>query len=179
MRLQIKGTVISDITAYRVCKTKVNLETNTAFSQQWKELTAITSKKVNPREKTLIDLKKYVKKEMEEKREVVLMMDTNDSGEKGSEEMNALECGLVDSHLLADLYSEVETYERGNGKIDYILVTPRIQLCVKYSHIAPYNEWIVSDHRALISDLDYQTLEKGELVHWQKQERRFNTNLAK
>ena len=114
LRIQIKGTVISIITAYRVCKTKVNLETNTAYAQQWKELTAKSSKKVNPREKTLTDLKKYVKKEIEKKREVVLMMDANESLENRSDEMSALiqECGLVDSHLLDDPYSEVETYSR-------------------------------------------------------------------
>ena len=114
LRIQIKGTVISIITAYRVCKTKVNLETNTAYAQQWKELTAKSSKKVNP---TLTDLKKYVKKEIEKKREVVLMMDANESLENRSDEMSALiqECGLVDSHLLDDPYSKVETYSRGRG----------------------------------------------------------------
>ena len=181
IRKQIKGSVISLITAYSVCKTKVNLETNTAYSQQWKELTAESSKKVNPRDKTLVDLKKYVTKEIDAKREVILMMDANECAAKRSEEMSALVqgCGLVDSHLLADHYSEVDTYARGKGKIDYILVTPRVQLCIRYTHIAPYNEWIVSDHRALIIDIDYQTLEKGELAFFQREERSFQTNSAK
>ena len=93
------------------------------------------------------------------------MMDANECAEKRSEEMNSLiqECGLVDYCLLVDPYSEVETYARGRGKIDYTLVTPKIQMCVRYAHIAPYNEWILSDHRALIVDIDYQTLEK---VNW-------------
>ena len=81
-------------------------------------------------------------KEIEAKREVILMMDANECAAKRSEEMSALVqgCGLVDSHLLTDLHSEVETYARGKGKIDYILVTPRVQLCIRYTHIAPYNE---------------------------------------
>ena len=145
------------------------------------ERTAESSKKVNPRDKTLVDLKKYVTKEIDPKRKVILMMDANECAAKRSEEMSALVqgCGLVDSHLLADLYSEVETYARGKGKIDYILVTPRVQLCMRYMNIAPYNEWIVSDHRALIIDIDYQTLEKGELAFFQREERSFQTNSAK
>lgn len=38
LMIQINVTVISMITVYRVCKTRVNLETNTAYSQQWKEM---------------------------------------------------------------------------------------------------------------------------------------------
>lgn len=67
------------VTAYRVCNTKVNLKTSTAYSQHWKELTTQTSMKVDSREKTRIDLKKFVNKEIDEKREEVLMMDANES----------------------------------------------------------------------------------------------------
>lgn len=180
VRMQVKGIVISFVTAYRMCKTKVSLETNTAYAQQWKELTAASSRKVDPRQKTLVDPKKFISKEMECKREFVLLIDANESAEKRSEEMSALiqGCGLVDGHLLSDLYSEVENYARGNGKIDYILVSPRIQISVKYTHICPYNEWLVSYHRALVVDLDYQVLEKGELEYWQRTERSFHTNSA-
>lgn len=54
------------------------------------------------------------------------MMDANESAEARTDEMNELieSCGLVDSLLIADLYFEVETYARGKGKIDYVLVTP-------------------------------------------------------
>jgi ribonuclease HI len=181
LRVQIKGTVMSMITVYRVCKTNVNLESNTAYSQQWKELVTNTSKRIDPREKTLLDLKKYVGREIEEKREIIVMMDANESIDARTNEMNDLiqGCGLVDSHLLADIYAEVETYARGKGKIDYVLVTPRIQQCVRYTHIAPYNEWVVSDHRALILDIDYQVLEKGDLVIWQREDRGFTTGSAR
>lgn len=57
LRIKIKGTVISMITAYRVCKTRVNLDINTAYSQQWKEMTTRTCKNINIRAKTLMDLK--------------------------------------------------------------------------------------------------------------------------
>ena len=68
LRIQIKGTVISIITAYRACKTPVTLESNTAYAQQWREWAKKTHKKVDPRERTLKDLKAYIKKEIEKKR---------------------------------------------------------------------------------------------------------------
>jgi hypothetical protein len=164
-----------------VCKTKVDLETNTAYSQQWKELTDASSRRIDPRVKTLVDLEKFISKEIELKREISLLMGANKSAEKRSEEMSALiqECGLVDCHLLSDLYTEVETYARGNAKIDFIRVTPRTQLSVKYIHICPFNKWIVSDHCALVVDIDYQVLEKGELVYWQRVDRRFHSKSVK
>lgn len=81
------------------------------------------------------------------------------------------ECGLVDTHLLSDANTQLETYVRGKGKKDYCLVTKRVQQCIRYSHIVPYNETIVSDRRALIVDIDYQTLDKGDMVYWQGPER--------
>lgn len=65
--LKIKGTVISVITVYRVCTTPVNLESNTAYSQQWRAWKMKTDKKLDPRERTLHDLKNYVKGEIGEK----------------------------------------------------------------------------------------------------------------
>ena len=173
LRIQIKGTVLSVITVYRVCKTPVTLESNTAYSQQWREWKTKTEKKVDPRERTLQDLKKYVKGEIEKKREVVVLIDANESIDSRTEEMNQFihECGLVDTHLIKDPYDEVETYVRGKDKIDFALVTPRVQQCISYSHIAPYNETIISDHRALIVDIDYKLMEAGELTYWQRPER--------
>ena len=161
LRIQIKGTVLSVITVYRVCKTPVTLESNTAYSQQWREWKTKTDKKVDPRERTLQDLKKYVKEEIEKKREVVVLIDANESIDSRTEEMNQFihECGLVDTHLIKDPYDEVETYARGKEKIDFVLVTPRVQQCITYSHIAPYNETIISDHRAFIVDIDYKLME--------------------
>ena len=139
LRIQIKGTVLSVITVYRVCKTPVTLESNTAYSQQWREWKTKTDKKVDPRERTLHDLKKCVKGEIEKKREVVVLMDANEAINSRTDEMNELiyECGLVDTHLIKDPYEEVETYARGKEKIDFVLVAPSVQQCITYSHIAP------------------------------------------
>lgn len=51
------------------------------------------------------------------------MIDANESAESRTEEMLTMvhECGLVDTHLINDPFSNIETYARGKGKIDYIL----------------------------------------------------------
>lgn len=94
-----------------------------------------------------------------------------ESSENRTDEMSALmqECGLVDSHLIADLYSETETYAR--GKIDDIFTTRRIQQSITYTKTTPYNEWIMSNHVALVVDVDYKALEAGDLVFWQRPDR--------
>lgn len=61
-------------------------------------------------------------------------------------------------------------------KIDFVLMTPRIQQSVTYAHIAPYNETIVSDHRDLIVNIDYRVQEVGGLIFWQRPERTFASN---
>ena len=70
LRIQVKGTVISVITAYRVCRTPVNLESNTAYSQQWRAWKMKTDKKAYPKERTLKDLKEYMKGEINKKRKL-------------------------------------------------------------------------------------------------------------
>lgn len=57
-------------------------------------------------------------------------MDANEEMDSSTEEMTDLiwDCGIVDTHLFQDPYSEVETYARGREKIDYMLVRQIIQL---------------------------------------------------
>ena len=104
-----------------------------------------TDKKVEPRERTLHDLKKYVKGEIEKKREVVVLMDANEAIDSRTDEMNELiyECGLVDTHLIKDPYEEVETYARGKEKIDFVLVTPRVQ---QMYHLLPHSSLQRNNH---------------------------------
>lgn len=127
MRVQIKGKVISLITAYRVCKINVNLETDTAYSQHWKAWAMKTNKKVDPREQTLKYLKEYVNGEIEKKREVVLLIHANVGPENRTEEMTKLihGCGLIYTHLLNPYY-EIEAYAKGGEKIEFVLMTLRI-----------------------------------------------------
>lgn len=109
------------------------------------------------------------------------MMDANKSLENRTDEMSTLiqECRLVNSHLLADLYSETEMYARGKGNIDYILMTPRIQQSVTYTQITWCNKWIISSCRALVVDIDYKNFETRDLMFWQRPERTFASSMAR
>lgn len=84
------------------------------------------------------------------------MMDAKESPENRTNEVNTLimECGLVDPHLMSDPYSDTETYAKGKAKINYILTTQRIRQIITYTQVAPCHEWISSDRRALIIDMD-------------------------
>jgi hypothetical protein len=177
IRIQLKGIEINFITAYRVNKSNINLENNTAYAQQWKEMTYRGIKNADPRKQTIDDLKKYIKSEIENKIEIVLMIDANESSEKRTEEMNEMiqECHLIDPHLMADPFGNVETYARGSKKIDFIFTTPRIYQSVTYTQICPYHELIESDHRALIIDLDPKSLELGDITYWKRPERQFSS----
>jgi hypothetical protein len=68
IKIRLRGTEIAFITVYRVCKTQVNLDTNTSYSQQWKELASRADPNPDPRKSTLQDLKKYVKKKSTRKK---------------------------------------------------------------------------------------------------------------
>lgn len=59
-------------------------------------------------------------------------MAANEGADSRTEELNELihECGLIDTHLIKDSYNEVDTYARGREKIDFVLMTPRIQQSV-------------------------------------------------
>lgn len=122
------------ITVYRACRSQVNLDINTAYAQQWREITGKGSTRVDPREKTIINLKKLVKKEIEAKSEVVMMIDANESAETRTEEMMSMiqERGLIATHLIVNPFSNIETSVREKGKTDYILMTPRIQQIISY-----------------------------------------------
>lgn len=173
LRIQITGTVISVITAYRVCKTQINLEISTAYVEQPKEMATRTCRMVDPWVKFLVDPKRYVMPEIEEKREVLIVMDANESAECRTDEMLVLtqECGMVDTYLIANLYTEVKTYAEGKAKIDFIPMGPIVQQCIMYTQIVPYKEWIISHHRVLVVYVDYKTLEMGDLVFWQRSKR--------
>jgi hypothetical protein len=170
---RLKGVEITIITAYRVGKTSINLENNNAYVQQWKELKFRGVNKPDPRKKTLEDLKKFIKKEIEKQKEIILMIDANESVENRTEEMNRLiyECELIDPHLMSQPFAEIETYARGKTKIDFMFVTSRIFRSITYTQICPYHEIIQSDHRALILDIDLQKLEVCNLNDFSRPER--------
>lgn len=69
-----------------------------------------TEKKVDPRVRILKDLKEYVKNEIENKSDVVLLIDVSKGAESRTELIHKRM--LIDTHLLKDPYQEIETYTR-------------------------------------------------------------------
>jgi GTP-binding protein EngB required for normal cell division len=140
-----------------------DLDRNTAYMQQWRVLSEKYGKPLDPRKQTLIDLKKFLREEKQNGREVVLMLDANEEVKNRTDEMieTINECEMIDVHAKSDPLNEVETYVRGKQRIDYMMATERVAECVEYTNIAPYNKGIVSDHRALAIDINSKKL------HWE------------
>lgn len=101
--------------------------------------------------------------------EVIIFMDTNESAKCRTGEMLALMWASWHSHD-SWLILGKRGISKGEGKIDIILMTPNTQ---------QYNEWIISDHMALIVDIDYKNLELGGLVFWQRPKRSCTSSPAK
>lgn len=85
VRVQIKGTILLVIPAYRVNKTKANKDANAVYAPWWKAMAMNSAKKANPRERTLRDLRKFVMAEIENKREVIILIDANEGIESRTE----------------------------------------------------------------------------------------------
>ena len=63
------------------------------------------------------------------------------------------ECGLIDAALDRHGITGFTTYQRCNQVIDYVLVEPNIQQCVKSVGYEPFNMHIFSDHRGIFIDI--------------------------
>lgn len=75
---------------------------------------------------------------------------------------------LTDAHAKDDPMNEVEMYIRGRQRIDYVLATERVADCIQYTNIAPFNEGVASDHRALVVDIDIRGIQEGDLQSWER-----------
>ena len=111
---------------------------------------------------------------------MVIGIDANEGIENRTDEMLELINAnkLIDLHAREDPMSEIETYIRGRQRIDYTFATERAE-CVTYTNIAPYNEGIVSDHRALVVDIDIRRIQQGDLLRWERIERILRPGIKK
>lgn len=55
LNIQVKGSEILFITAYRPCRSQINLDANTAYVQQWRAIGKETTR-IDPRSKMMNDL---------------------------------------------------------------------------------------------------------------------------
>ena len=144
-------------TAYRVCKSSPEeMGPTTAYKQQWTILRSKGIVQPDPRQRLLDDLRDRIKELQLLNHSIILMMDANESlAELGPLTSWVRDLDLQDVHAtLHGIESEPETYIRGSHRIDYVFVSPNLVDYVQHASIRPYAEFVNSDHRALIVDIE-------------------------
>ena len=83
-------------------------------------------------------------------------MDANESdGEDSSCDRLCSQCNLTDAHSLASSSSSPPaTFARGSVKVDFILISGQLIQAVRAASILALCDGVISDHRALVVDLD-------------------------
>lgn len=148
------------ISAYQVCR-QSRPGTNTASSQQVAQLILEQARgsdnhRQNPRQAFINDLSNFIRQVQADNEEILLAGDFNDdisSPQSGMKQL-ATTCGLVD--LFGTRLGTTDsppTYQRGNKRLDYILMSPSLISAVKAAGYDPYGYRIPSDHRAMYVDL--------------------------
>jgi hypothetical protein len=137
------------ITAYRPC---VSQGPSMAWMQQWALLRESGTPNPDPIKKFYSDLESFIQGWIDQKSEIILMMDANESiGEKPGGMSSVVGClGLID--LIRDRHppkEQISTYSRGSKQIDYIFGTKKVQECCTRAGILPFGMGYPSDHRAL------------------------------
>jgi hypothetical protein len=145
------------------------------------ESTSREPNQTRPEETNTIRPQEILKRRNKKGRELVVGIDANEGIENRTDEMLELINAnkLIDLHAKEDPMTEIETYIRGRQRIDYAFATERVAECVTYTNIAPYNEGIVSDHRALVVDIDIRRIQQGDLLRWERIERILRPGIKK
>lgn len=144
------------ITVYAVGKSK--LGTQTTCFQQFVMLNAIDRDQIiDPRDNLFKDLKLLVEEKRKEGKEVIIMIDANDTLQKPNSQFSkwVKETELIDIHTERHgTDKEPPTHDRGSTRIDYILVSKDISRYVTAAGILPMHEFTRCDHRALYIDVN-------------------------
>jgi len=169
------------VTVYRVCDNK-DSGPKTSYRQQFRRLSANfraqnTPGQPDPHRQCILDLQAWLETITAQGHAIILSLDSNeDISEKegsfhplryiegkhpiskthnGSLATLATTCGLIDP--LASHHKDrpfPATYNRGQSRLDYILVSSSILPSVQRSGILPYQSIFYSDHRACFLDID-------------------------
>ena len=189
------GRAITFISGYRVCKTtEDDMGPTTAYKQQWTMLRLKGDEQPNPRKRFLQDLQARVKQLQLQKTAVFLMLDANESmDDLGDLATWVRELDLIDVHTDRHGVEAIpETYNRGTQRIDYMFASPCLSDYITHASIRPYADFLPSDHRALIVDMNLQqylayappditteaqrgigTNHPGRILHYRKQLTKF------
>ena len=159
-------TKITFISGYRVCDGAHESSTTsrTVRSQQEWMYADRGYSQVNLRKQFVLDIIKLIVGFQKLGQDIVLMMDANEPAGSGTAaDIISLTCGLKDAHsLVSTEMPPPATYHRGSEKIDFILVSPRAATAVQAASILAIHDGYLSDHRALIVDLDAKKLFAGD-----------------
>lgn len=161
-----KGTTkITFISAYRVCDGahESSITARTARSQQEWIYADRGMPKTNLRDQFVADAIKLINELQQKGHDIVLMMDANEASciNSGIDKI-CFQCSLTDAHTRATTtIPPPATYHRGTTKIDFILVSSRLVPAIKAATILALHDGYLSDHRALVIDIDALALFGG------------------
>jgi len=182
-----EGRKILLVTAYRVCvQSPSSVGPTTSTNQQFQHLSkqfrkTNTPGNPNPRNQFIVDLQAWLEVKVKDNYFIILSLDANEGiygktghihpldyneehpistkGHDGSLLTLMNTCGLCDPLTLQHIeHPPPPTYNRGNERIDYILVSIGILLAVQRSGILPYDQYFISDHRPCYLDFDSKLL---------------------
>ena len=156
-----KVTIIS---AYRVCENSLDQAgPTTCWKQQWRQLRKKGYSCPDPRKRFLSDFKTFLETRMANDEELIIGIDANDTDHTTTDFGRfCKQCDLVDvfTHLHPE-NTPPHTYQRGNNRIDYILITPALTPALKSTGFLPFNIPFMSDHGLAYADFDEEVLFLG------------------
>ena len=155
---------------YRVC---ANNDAGAGDKQAWtlqREWLLCKGVDTNPRLQILRDLKRSIQRDIDRKRQILLVGDFNENmlGTKGDTIRMMSEIGLVnvlETNLSAP--AGTRSYCRGSTIIDGVWATPYVQQKIISFGLAPFDFLYTSDHRGLFIDIDILDILDARDVHVQ------------
>jgi hypothetical protein len=146
------------ISAYQVCA-GCRAGTFTASSQQYAQImeeSAATGSlaRPTPRQSFISDLQQFIN-QVQQTEDIILVGDFNEEMSRPSSGIDnlATNCSLADVFSLRLSSPHVPaTYQRGNRRIDFALISPSLIPLVRYAGYDPFGYRIPSDHRGFYID---------------------------
>jgi hypothetical protein len=160
------GRNILIVTAYQVCKARIiAVGPKTAYAQQWHLLRQQGEMNPDPRKSFKTDLDAFLEPYHEAGMEILLIGDFNEATGESTTGIDAItnKYGLID--LMSyhhGINGEIETYSRGNKRIDHAFGTQLISDAAVRIGYTPYNFVITSDHLGLFIDLEADSFLGGD-----------------
>jgi hypothetical protein len=179
-------TKITIVTGYRVCRASpTTAGVKTAYMQQYRGLSAKLRNDgkgttPDPCRQFILDLQAWLEHIIQDGHQVILSMDSNEDLYTSHGKYHHLEyktesvitspqhdgtmatllktCGLIDILQVHHTNKAPPTYNRGNTRLDYILVSDSIAQTVLCSGILPFYSLFLSDHRPCYIDIDAMAL---------------------